>query len=185
MGTYKRGRLNEYDPFNKAEKPPNQPGEYRIINKSSGTQEIKYVGTSVDVGRRIGEHRRGGKIADGDKVAVQIADGRSTAKTRAAHERATIAKHQPTGNKSIGGEGRPPLKQSKTKPAPKVDVFPEAKPKSGLFGGTGGQKKEKAQVYKAKPERAGLFGGPKKEKPAKFKSKPERKSLFGGFKKGK
>jgi len=32
----------------------------------------------------------------------------------------------------------------------------------GLFGGSGGHRKEKAQAYKAKPELAVLFGGSKK-----------------------
>lgn len=36
----------------------------------------------------------------------KVADGRSTSKTRREHERQKIKEHNPTLNKSIGGEGR-------------------------------------------------------------------------------
>ena len=106
MGIYKRGRSKEYDPFDKKSKMPKSPGEYRVIGGDSKNKKIKYIGETNDLRRRTGEHRRSGKIQLGDKVAIKIADGRSTSKTRRRHEKEKILKHKPFGNKSIGGEGR-------------------------------------------------------------------------------
>ena len=107
MGTYKQGRPKEIDPFNEMDKIPKKPGEYRKIEKTgSQMRENNYIGETNNLHRRIGEHKRTGKIKPGEKIAIQVADGRSTSNTRREHEKEKIAKHKPIENKSSGGEGR-------------------------------------------------------------------------------
>jgi excinuclease UvrABC nuclease subunit len=84
-------------------KPPARAGEYRILDKN---RKVSYIGETNNLARRMGEHRRAGKLCEGDRFAWQAADGRSTSKTRRAHERAKIKKHKPSLNRSKGGEGR-------------------------------------------------------------------------------
>lgn len=109
MGIYKTGRPFKYDPTcDKVQKPPCKPGEYRIRDDSS---EIIYIGETNDLERRMNEHIRSGKLSTGEDgqgtFEYQIADGRSTSNTRREHERQKIAEHQPSLNRSKGGEGRP------------------------------------------------------------------------------
>lgn len=108
MAIYKPGRPNKYNPTTGAgQRPPARPGEYRMRD-SGGV--ITYVGETDNLARRTREHIRSGKLATGDcgcTLEYMIADGRSTSRTRRLHEQKSIAKHQPTLNKSRGGEGRP------------------------------------------------------------------------------
>lgn len=109
MSAYKPGRPNKYNPTTRAgRKPPAKPGEYRIRD-ASGT--ITYIGETNNLARRTGEHKRSGKLPIGEgqnsTIEFKVADGRSTSYTRRIHEQQKIAQHQPTQNKSIGGEGRP------------------------------------------------------------------------------
>lgn len=46
----------------------------------------------------------------------QVADGRTTSKTRRIHERDKIKQHNPVLNKSKGGEGRPAKNKRKAVP---------------------------------------------------------------------
>ena len=95
---YKPGRPTKYNPTTGAgTKPPAKPGEYRI-RQADGT--ISYIGETCNLARRTAEHRRGGTIE------YQVADGRTTSRTRREHERQKIAQHQPSQNRSGGGEGR-------------------------------------------------------------------------------
>ena len=59
----------------------------------------------------MGEHIRSGKLDTGNgqagTIEYQVADGRSTSNTRREHERQKIEQHNPSLNKSKGGEGRP------------------------------------------------------------------------------
>ncbi|MGM9554646.1 MAG: GIY-YIG nuclease family protein [Faecousia sp.] len=110
MSIYKPGRPAKYNPADRSgEKPPAKPGEYRIRDAQG---DIAYVGETNNLQRRAGEHLRSGKLpADGQSsFEYKIADGRSTSKTRRAHEQEKIAQHQPSLNKSKGGEGRPARK---------------------------------------------------------------------------
>lgn len=60
MGVYKPGRPKKYDPSSgKGNKPPAEPGEYRIRNEKG---EIVYVGETNNLRRRMNEHIRSGKI---------------------------------------------------------------------------------------------------------------------------
>jgi len=109
MAIYKPGRPNKYNPSTGVgQKPPAKPGEYRMRD-GSGT--ITYVGETNNLARRTGEHVRSGKLPTeqgcNSTIEYMVADGRSTSRTRRAHEQRSIEKHHPTLNKSKGGEGRP------------------------------------------------------------------------------
>lgn len=106
MGIYKTGRPNKYNPTNgTGTKPPTKPGEYRI--RDWITDKMLYVGETCNLLRRMCQHIRSGKLTEGRTFEYKIADGRSTSKTRREHERIKIAQHNPSLNKSKGGEGRP------------------------------------------------------------------------------
>lgn len=109
MSIYKPGRPKKYNPTTGAgQKPPSQPGEYRIRDNSGS---ISYIGETNNLARRTVEHIRSGKLSTGQAgvgtIEYKVADGRSTSNTRRAHERQKIAQHNPPLNKSRGGEGRP------------------------------------------------------------------------------
>ena len=108
MSIYKRGRPHKYYPFSgEGQKPPALPGQYRIRNIAG---DITYIGETNNLARRMPEHLRNGKLAPGSgghSFEYQVADGRSTSVTRRLCERAAIKKHDPSLNRSRGGEGRP------------------------------------------------------------------------------
>ncbi|MCR5624286.1 MAG: GIY-YIG nuclease family protein [Lachnospiraceae bacterium] len=115
MGIYKPGRPNKYWPeTHTGNYPPELPGEYRIRNIMG---VITYVGETNNLRRRMYQHLRNGKLANGMNAGGsfewQVADGRSVSDTRREHERKKIAQHNPAYNKSKGGEGRPAKKKSK------------------------------------------------------------------------
>lgn len=109
MSVYKAGRPHRYNPSTGAgQEPPAKPGEYRIRDEDGN---IIYVGETNNLARRTQEHIRSGKLPTGEDgegaIDYMEADGRSTSRTRRAHEQQSIAKHHPPLNKSKGGEGRP------------------------------------------------------------------------------
>ena len=115
MAVYKRGRPAKYDPTTKSgKKPPKEPGEYRIRDDSG---KIIYIGETNNLDRRMHEHIRSGKLKTGEEnkstIEYQLADKRSTSVTRRLHERVKIKQHDPTLNKSGGGEGRSAKKTRK------------------------------------------------------------------------
>lgn len=106
MGIYKSGRPTKYNPTTKrGTKPLHRAGEYRI---RGGGGSISYVGETNDLYRRMYQHQQSGKlsISDGSTFEYKYADGRSTSVTRREHERLKIAQHNPSMNRSCGGEGR-------------------------------------------------------------------------------
>ena len=104
MGVYKPGRPYKYLPDTmNSRRPPSKPGEYRIRDESGS---ISYIGETNDLDRRLKEHSRTGKLATGGSYEYKIADGRSTSNTRRVHEQDKIRQHNPSLNKSRGGEGR-------------------------------------------------------------------------------
>lgn len=107
MAIYGPGRPIKYNPgTGSGVKPPAKPGEYRIRN---GLGILIYIGETNDLRRRMWEHIRSGKLKAGilgHTFEYQIADGRSSSRTRRVHEREKIRQHKPRGNKSGGGEGR-------------------------------------------------------------------------------
>ena len=105
MSIYKQGRPIKYNPTTKAGiRLPAAPGEYRLCS-AQGT--VLYIGETDSLLRRMGEHVRSGKLPPYGTIEYQVADGRSTSRTRREHERLKIARHQPILNRSKGGEGRP------------------------------------------------------------------------------
>lgn len=105
MGTYRTGRPKKYNPYTEAgHMPPHLPGEYRLRNQDAA---IMYIGETNDLRRRMREHMRSGKLQSGYTIEFQVADGRSSSRTRRTHEQAKIAQHAPALNRSRGGEGRP------------------------------------------------------------------------------
>ena len=109
MAIYKPGRPNKYNPSSGVgQKPPAKPGEYRIRDASGS---ITYIGETNNLARRTVEHIRNGKLSAGSgsagTIEYKVADGRSTSYTRRQHEKDKIKQHQPSLNKSMGGEGRP------------------------------------------------------------------------------
>ena len=110
MSIYKPGRPNKYSPTTQSGKrPPVRAGEYRIRDRS-GT--ITYIGETCNLKRRMKEHMRTGKLSQDSTLEYKGADGRSSSNTRRQHEQAKIKQHNPTQNRSRGGEGRPARKPS-------------------------------------------------------------------------
>ncbi|MEW6531776.1 MAG: GIY-YIG nuclease family protein [Thermodesulfobacteriota bacterium] len=104
MSTYKRGRPKKYKPASSRESaPPSRSGEYRIRDSDG---EIQYIGETSNLRKGMGQHRKAGRLGDGDSFEFLVADGRSSSKTRRAHEAKKIASHKPSGNKRGGGGGR-------------------------------------------------------------------------------
>lgn len=106
MGIYKPGRPHKYNPTTgRGDTPLHRAGEYRIRN---GVGTISYVGETNDLNRRMHQHQRSGKLntSNGSTFEYMYADGRSTSVTRREHERAKIKQHNPSLNRSSGGEGR-------------------------------------------------------------------------------
>lgn len=63
MSIYKPGRPNKFNPFaGKGSKPSKEPGEYRIRDKKG---DLAYIGETNNLRRRMGEHKRFGKMSDG------------------------------------------------------------------------------------------------------------------------
>lgn len=108
MPIYRPGRPKKYNPTTGAgNKPLHKPGEYRIRNSSG---QITYIGETNNLGRRMNEHIRTGKLPVGrdskSTIEWKTSDGRSTSATRRKHEKQKIAQHNPVLNRSSGGEGR-------------------------------------------------------------------------------
>ena len=115
MKLYKPGRPREFDAFNSTNyaQVPASKGEYRIIGKD---REVKYVGYTNNLRRRMREHMRTGKLSgDNNIFAYKTADGRASRDSLARHEAKKIKKHDPVLNKRAGGAGRPFNRKSKAK----------------------------------------------------------------------
>lgn len=98
IGPIKRGR-----PIYKRS-PPALPGNYRIIDIE--TRETAYYGTTNDLKRRPGEHRRSG-LYDPDRHIYmwQPANEGTTSAARYAHEKKKIKQLKPRSNRRNGGGG--------------------------------------------------------------------------------
>lgn len=79
---------------------------YRFRNRDTG--DIDYIGETSNLKRRIGEHLRSDRSVSPDThhEEWQVADGRSSSRTRRAHEMDKIDQHKPRLNKRRGGGGR-------------------------------------------------------------------------------
>jgi len=100
------GRMRETDKIKGSDSPlPNAPGVYRHVSKENGN--IDYVGESKNLKKRQQEHARNGKL-NTDKQYVQYGEAKNTASTddRRRTEVNHIARHNPPGNTTKGGNGR-------------------------------------------------------------------------------
>jgi hypothetical protein len=84
---------------------PREPGAYRHIDKE--TKTVVYVGQSNDLRVRQQQHARAGRL-DTARHVVQYAVARpdATKDDLCRTEQCHIARHNPTGNKTKGGNGR-------------------------------------------------------------------------------
>jgi len=100
------GRMRQTDKVKGADSPlPNKPGIYQHINKETGDRE--YVGQTNDLRVRQQQHVRCGKL-DPETQYIRFAVAREDAtkddlcQTEIDH----IARHNPAGNTTRGGNGR-------------------------------------------------------------------------------
>jgi hypothetical protein len=100
------GRMNETDVVKGTGSPlPQSPGIYRHVDKK--TREVVYVGQTDNLRRRQQEHVRSGRL-NTDQQFVRYREAKETAsktdlcRTEAEH----ILRHNPSGNKTRGGNGR-------------------------------------------------------------------------------
>lgn len=103
MSMYSSGRPKKVYVSNGLENLPHAPGEYRHRDSEGN---ITYIGETNDIRRRTQQHLRSGKLREDYSVEYKVADGRSSSRTRREHEQQKIKQHNPTLNKSCGGEGR-------------------------------------------------------------------------------
>ncbi len=96
MGAYKRGRPS------KAE-PPAKAGEYRWRNKK--TNKVEYMGETANLKRRKRQHEKSPKPVSSEThfFEWQLADARSTSRTRRLHERQKIESKTPALNERLRG----------------------------------------------------------------------------------
>jgi len=100
------GRMKETDKIKGKDSPlPKEPGMYRHRDKETGS--VDYVGTTTDLRKRQQEHERNGKL-DTEKQYVQYKTSRSGANQDDLYntEKSHIARHNPSGNTTVGGNGR-------------------------------------------------------------------------------
>ena len=105
MATLKPGRMFEdHDVKGKVCRIPNALGIYRHVDKVTGN--VDYVGQSDNLRQRQQQHVQNGKLnLDTHKVAWKSLDNGSKddlCRTEVDH----IARHNPGGNSTRGGNGR-------------------------------------------------------------------------------
>lgn len=110
MGIYSAGRPKKVFISDGLESLPHAPGEYRHRDADGN---ITYIGETNDIKRRSQQHLRSGKLQEDYSVEYKVADGRSSSRTRREHEQMKIKQHNPSLNKSNGGEGRIAGKRNK------------------------------------------------------------------------
>ncbi|HOE91388.1 MAG TPA: GIY-YIG nuclease family protein [Candidatus Cloacimonadota bacterium] len=100
------GRMKETDTIKGKDcEIPNTPGAYRHINKETG--EVDYVGQTDNLRKRQQEHERNGKLdTKSQTVACKEAKADASKDDLCNTERDHIKRHNPSGNKTKGGNGR-------------------------------------------------------------------------------
>jgi hypothetical protein len=100
------GRMRETDKVKGKECDiPDKPGVYRHKNKETG--EVEYSGQTDNLRRRQQEHSRNGKLdTDKQNVAYSVAKADAQKDDLLKTEKDHIKRHNPSGNKTEGGNGR-------------------------------------------------------------------------------
>lgn len=105
-GLFNSGRPNKYWPDKKeGSKPPKAAGEYRIRDSKG---KMQYVGITNDLNRRMHEHENTGRLKNnaGASFEWQQAKKGASYDDLRVHEQQKIHQHNPSLNRSKGGEGR-------------------------------------------------------------------------------
>lgn len=100
------GRMSKTDVIKGPDcKIPNSPGTYRHRDKETG--KIVYIGDTQNLKKRQQEHARNGKL-DTSKQYVEYSKSKedATREERRQTEKDHIKRHNPSGNKTQGGNGR-------------------------------------------------------------------------------
>jgi predicted GIY-YIG superfamily endonuclease len=101
-GAIPRGRMRTTD---RIEDLPEKPGLYRHINKESGC--VEYIGQTNNIKRRNQEHKAREKLdLSTQKIAYAVAHPDADRQKLCDAEKRHIKKHNPSGNKYKGGNGR-------------------------------------------------------------------------------
>ncbi len=108
-GIYDSGRGREYS-YDTTGQIPTSMGTYRFFERTASGNNILYIGVTVDLRRRVGEHKRKGeKLKPGEFVAIKIANQGTTWEQLINHEQMKITQHNPPRNKNSGKGGRVPV----------------------------------------------------------------------------
>lgn len=100
------GRMRKTDKIKGSQASiPQEAGMYRHVNKTTG--EVEYVGQTDNLRVRQQQHARDGKL-DTSKhdVHYSVARAESTKDDLCNTEKDHIKRKQPSGNKTIGGNGK-------------------------------------------------------------------------------
>lgn len=102
----KSGRMHKTNNIKGCEsKIPQKPGMYRHVNKETG--EVEYVGQTDNLRRRQQQHARDGKLDTAKQdVMYSVARNEATKDDLCDTEKAHIKRKKPSGNTTIGGNGK-------------------------------------------------------------------------------
>lgn len=92
-----------YFDYFKERLPPGSRGIYNILTPNN---EIKYIGSSCDIDKRLSDHYKKGILAPGDVVWGVIFNDKTRQKKILDYERTLIKKFAPPLNKHTGAPGR-------------------------------------------------------------------------------
>lgn len=100
------GRMRETDKVRGGDcDTPHAPGVYRIRDKATG--EVVYIGQTGDIRTRLQQHERSGRFDPGtQKAAYGVARKGASPQELCDTEKFHIGRHKPSGNKTMGGNGR-------------------------------------------------------------------------------
>lgn len=95
--------VSHYDPFTHA-LPYESKGVYQVFNNIG---KLKYVGSSLDINKRLAYHEKNGVLQKGDSVCAFIFYSETRQRTILDFERSLIKSRAPFLNKHAGTPGRP------------------------------------------------------------------------------
>ncbi|CAO5675859.1 MAG: hypothetical protein HEEMFOPI_01160 [Holosporales bacterium] len=83
--------------------PPASRGIYKIYGQD---HQLKYIGSSCDIDKRLSAHMKNGLLEPGDIVFAIVFDNRVRQKQILDYEKSLIGKYSPPLNKHTGAPGR-------------------------------------------------------------------------------